>query len=107
MKFTRKQAIELIDMRFEERAYQNYAFGNKWPFGQFKGQDINRLPLGYVIWHLAHNDELSQAHLKFFKQQFENSTHWDYDTWIPPKQEQSPEGYYNGITNNEGYYNGN
>ena len=107
MKLTKAQAIELIDMRFEERAYQNYAFGNKWPFGQYRGQDINKLPLGYIMWHLANNDELSQAHLKFFKQWIENLPGWEYNTWIPPKQEHTTEGYYNGISNTEGYYNGN
>lgn len=107
MKLTRQQALELIDMRFEERAYQNYAFGNKWPFGQYKGQDINRLPLGYIVWHLINNDEVSQSHLKFFKQWIENLPSWEYDTWTPPKQEHTTEGYYDGTTNTQGYYNGN
>ena len=111
MKLTRKQVLDLIDMRFEERAYQNYAFGNSWPFGQYKGVELNRLPIGYVVWHLSNNEELSQAHLKFFKQWIENMSRWEYDPWTPPKQQQLPEGYYNGYydgqTKTEGYYNGN
>ena len=110
MKLSKKQALDLIDMRFEERAYQNYAFGNKWPFGQYKGEDINRLPIGYVVWHLTNNDELSSSHLKFFKQWIENMSSWEYNTWTPPKQEHLPEGYYigyyNGTSKTEGYYNG-
>lgn len=110
MKLSKQQACELIDQRMDQRIYENYSFGNLWPFGQYKGQDINRLPLGYVIWHLANNEQLSQSHLRFFKQQFENTTHWDYEPWSPPArqaQEHTPghyAGHYTGACS--GYYDG-
>jgi len=103
MTLTRQQAIKLIDERSSEGIFGRYEIGNKWPFGIFKGKDIQDIPDQYFYWHVLNNEEINKFHLTYIRSRFE-VCEWDFKTWDKPDEKAERDGHYGSSSG--GYYDG-
>jgi hypothetical protein len=103
MTLTRQQAIKVIDERLNDNIYGRYEIGNKWPFGIFKGKDIQDIPDQYFYWHVLNNEEINRFHLTYIRSRFE-VCEWDFKIWNKPDEKVERDGHYTGTSG--GYYDG-
>lgn len=103
MTLTRQQAIKVIDERFSEGIYGRYEIGNTWPFGIFKGKDIQDIPDQYFYWHVLNNEEINKYHLNYIRSRFE-VCEWHFGKWLKPDEAKEREGHYTFTSG--GHYDG-
>lgn len=103
MTLTRQQAIKIIDDRISEGVYGRYEIGNTWPFGIFKGKDIQDIPDQYYYWHVLNNKEVNKFHLTYIRSRLE-VCEWNFEKWSKPDEQAERDGHYKASSG--GHYNG-
>lgn len=94
MKLTREETLKLTATRLAEGLFGRYEISNIWPFGTFKGKEVQKLPVSYLYWHVLNNEQLNRYHLEYAHSLFKVCS-WDFETWNKPDEE--PEiGHYAG-----------